>query len=330
MKRYLLIIVCFLVLTAQVYSAEKINFSKNQLMKPLDVKNQYIFYLPYLYMPAEKAKVMDKNENELKFSFYKGSTFLDHYVMLQQGIMDVETTTVSFQYSIGIGNGWELRMYAPFIYLGPGYLDPLIENFHHALGLPNGGKETWYNNRMNIEWKPGNISITEAYYGFGDPALFAKKELLSGNPVISSVLALKVPSGAKPFISSNTFDLGASFQFEYYGDRGYIYGNIGGTVFLGESFYEKELSRTKNFSIDWGFGIGLRLSDTVAVFMQLYQQTSPYSMGVDRIDTVSTIHSFGVRWQPVRNFVIQFSADEDTFTYTGTDISFNLQTEYRF
>jgi hypothetical protein len=64
--------------------------------------------------------------------------------------------------------------------------------------------------------------------------------------------------------------------------------------------------------------------------MQIYAQTSPYSTGVERIDRVSIVHSFGVRWKFKPDFLIQISADEDSFTFSTTDIGFNIQGEYRF
>ena len=129
---------------------------------------------------------------------------------------------------------------------------------------------------------------------------------------------------------SGTFDLGLTLHFEYYANRFYLYSSFGSVFMLGDSFYKKELHFEKPYSIHGGLGIGFRVSKKVSLFNQFYIQTSPYKIGVKRIDNPSVVHSFGVRWQVKKDFLLQITADEDTFTYAMADIAFLVQGEIRF
>ncbi|OHD12721.1 MAG: hypothetical protein A2Y41_09025 [Spirochaetes bacterium GWB1_36_13] len=337
MKKKVLIL-CLIFVSLSIFGAEKQEKNKNYyfdfLMKPLDTKNQYIFYLPYLFMPFERAKLMDEGVSELKVSFYKSSTFIDYFAANEKGLFDLESTMLAFQYSQTIG-GIEWRALLPFFYHGPGYLDPFIENFHMAFGLPNGGREYWASNQMDFFYQTteGDTSTkifhkNKPFYGIGDLSLFGKKEIYNNNAVVAISGGVKIPFFYGEFISSKTFDLGSSIHLDYYGNRGYLYATGGFRLMLGRGDYKKELDRSF-YSFQIGSGIGFRLSDTTAVFMQFYFQTSPYKTGIKRLDNPSSVHSFGIRWQ-WDDFLIQLSGDEDSFTYAAPDISFNIQTEFRF
>lgn len=308
------------------------------LMKPLEVRNQFVLYLPHLFMPLEDSKVLEEGKNEVRFSFYKASTYFDSNVFKNTNeAIDVETTAVTLSYLRSLGNNWEVRMALPYYYHGGGYLDPIIEDFHHLFpfqegGLPNGGREFGPDNRMRISFNEGkgSVDIEHAVYGVGDPSFYVKKQLFAGVFGMSLLAGVKFPLGQQPFIHSKTTDIGLSLNFDWTFNWLYLYTMIGGVYFIGESQYGKEFNQNKDYLIDWAAGVGLKLSQAVGIFMQFYFQTSPYDTGIDRIDHVSILHSFGVRWKWTDSFLIQFSADEDTFTYATCDITFHLQAEYRF
>ncbi|PKL15326.1 MAG: hypothetical protein CVV50_00470, partial [Spirochaetae bacterium HGW-Spirochaetae-6] len=174
------------------------------------------------------------------------------------------------------------------------------------------------------------IRIEHALYGLGDPALYVKKELSEDNPCISMSIALKIPLKTEEFVSSNTLDLGLGFNLDYSLEEIYFYLGAGAVYFLGAGYYQEELARRDNYTLHGGIGAGIQISAVVSLFMQFYFQTSPYATGISRVDRLSSVHSFGVRWLIDDDYVFQFSADEDTFTYSTTDIAFAFQLEYGF
>lgn len=308
--------------------------SSQRLMRPLDLRNQYLFYLPYLGMPLEKARNGEEGSQEIKIGLAKSSTFLDYYECEEKGLFDLETTVLSFHYTIALPGAYELRFYLPLIHHGGGFMDPVIEGFHAGFGLPNGGRETWASNEILIErlGEGGQplISLDRALYGLGDPALYVKKELGVDNPSFSLNGAIKIPLKTEKFVSSNTLDLGLSLNLDYTLGELYFYLGAGGVYFLGAGYYKEELARRQNYTLHAGIGAGIQVSSTVSVFMQFYFQSSPYETGISRVDRVSSVHSFGVRWLVSDAYIFQFSADEDTFTYSTTDIAFAFQLEYGF
>jgi len=48
------------------------------------------------------------------------------------------------------------------------------------------------------------------------------------------------------------------------------------------------------------------------------------------MDNITVLNSWAVRWQPAENIILQFSFDEDTFTYVTTDIALSLRCMYIF
>lgn len=305
-------------------------------MKPLETKNMHVLYLPYLFLPFEDSRTLPALSNELRLNFYKSSTYFDSYIFREAkrvGEIDLESTYVGLTYSRSIADGLEARVSLAYIYHGSGYLDPVIENFHHALGLPNGGREYEGDNRIHIQMNgpKGSVDIQDSLYSFADPSFYLKKQIiLNGKFGLAVLGGIKIPIGKTSFINSKTFDLGFSANADYTGRIIYLFSNIGVTWFIGDSQFKEEFDQDRHYSITYGAGLGFKLSGSLGLFMQFHCQTSPYSTGIERIDSVSVLHSFGVRWQWTDSFLLQLSADEDTFTYATVDIAFLLQGEYRF
>lgn len=305
-------------------------FSQNRdLLSPLDIQNQYLFYLPFLNMPLEKASTLKKYGQKLKFSIYKSSTFIDNYQMNYLGLVDAETTTISFQYLIGLGNNWEFKVVLPYIYQGGGQMDGLIEGFHHLFGLPNGGREQWDNGSIRIQWNPNGTRVTNAVHALADPSFYIKKILYQKKLALSLSFAYKPSLQNKFLVHSGTHDFGFSLNGDYFYKKYYFFAGIGASILLGKSNLEA-LDYEYPFIIHAGLGVGRLVSKQVAVFTQFYVQSSPYNSGVTRIDRVSLVHSLGLKWFISSTYLLQFSADEDTFTYSTTDIAFKLQMEAKF
>lgn len=310
---------------------KKENLNYLFLMQPLKAKNQFPFYLPFLFMPMEQAAPSFQGF-ELKTGVYLASTFLDQYACHLKGEFDAETYYLFLEGNYTFSNGIQLRGLLGFVFLGAGFLDAVIENFHHALKLPNGGREAGPSNRFLLTWQNQDAYFIDKnpINGFLDPAFFVKIPLWGKNPFFALSGGVKIPFSSKNWVRSGTFDLGLTLHFEYYAHRLYLYSSFGSVFMLGKSFYEKALSFKRPYSVHGGIGIGFRVSKKVSLFNQFYIQTSPYKTGVKRIDNPSIVHSFGVRWHVKKDFLLQITADEDTFTYAMADIAFLIQGELKF
>ncbi|HOJ49783.1 MAG TPA: DUF3187 family protein [Spirochaetota bacterium] len=295
-------------------------------LDPLKIKNQYIFYLPYLFMQNETKF---DNKNLFQFNLFKSNTFLSYGAMNSRGIIDLETTYTEIEYIYYILPNLKIKISFPFIYDSGGYLDPIIEGFHHAVSLPNGGRDTWYNNKIYVWFEEKNLLIDKSCYGFSNPSIFISNEIISINPYISFTIGIKPGIIDNLIVSTKTWDIGNFLSFNYFFNDLFLYSGTGIVFMIGNDFFKNNFYRKKNFIFNYSIGGGLKIYENTAFIFGLYIQTSPYKTGIKRIDRISIINSYGFRFNISKNTILQFNIDEDSFTFAGTDISFNISMEIK-
>jgi hypothetical protein len=99
----------------------------------------------------------------------------NHYRLSQRGsellVLDGETVRTNLSFERGFGDGWSIGAELPYFHLSGGVLDDLIDGWHSAFGLPDGGR----NNRPEGEllFVMGDaggpfLRIEDAQSGVGD------------------------------------------------------------------------------------------------------------------------------------------------------------------
>lgn len=136
-----------------------------------------------------------------------GSPDAPDYLMI-----DGETTVLDMQFLRGLGEKWAWGIHLPLIHHGAGGLDGFIENYHDALGLPEGDRPRVPSERMNFIIKSKGqelLNLSEARSGIGDVRLLLAYPW-SGNGRYKQALhaQLKLPTG-------NADDLTGSGGFDY-------------------------------------------------------------------------------------------------------------------
>jgi hypothetical protein len=306
-----------------------------ELVKPIDVKNTYVLYISHIFMPVESSSTLNNGTNDFSVTVMESNTnyaYFDDYKKLR---FDLETTSVMINYIKKIGESWEIKAVLPYYYHSGGFMDHSIESFHKSFpagGLTNGGREYFRDNDMCIRYQTNHstIYITDPVQGFGDPSLFVKKIFRYENPGITVSAGLKPQCGDKNFINSGTTDLAAAVNCDYRTGMFYVYGMTGYSRFFGDGIYREELDQNRDFMIIFAAGAGVQISGSLYLSIQFYCHTSIYDTGIDRVDDMTVYNSYALRWSMADSTVIQFSIDEDPFTYASTDIAFSLRCEYTF
>jgi hypothetical protein len=115
---------------------------------------------------------------------------------------DLESTRLTAELAYGLGSGWELSLGLSGIGFSGGFLDPIIEAVHSALGLPDDGRPDRPQNEVErqvqsadgcLEWQK---SPTHMYWG--DTILSVRKVLSAGGRGRSAWLleaAVELPTG---------------------------------------------------------------------------------------------------------------------------------------
>lgn len=306
-----------------------------QLVKPIEIKNTHVLYISHIFMPVETSSMLTKGTDDIALSVMESNTNYAWYDDTKKFRLDLETTSVMMNYKKRMGDTWEIKALLPYYYHGGGFMDHSIESFHKAFpggGLTNGGREYFRHNDFCIRYQTdrGNIYITDPVYGFGDPSFFIKKLFRPDNPGITVLFGVKPQCGDKNFISSGTTDAGVTVTTDYTYGMLYIYGMAGYNRFFGHGIYRNELDQSRDYMVIAAAGVGLHVSQSVYLAVQLYFHTGIYDSGIKRMDNVVFYNSYAVRWSMTDSALMQFSIDEDTFTYAATDIAFSLRCEYTF
>lgn len=304
------------------------------LVAPVDVKNMHILYISHLFMPVESPRVSEYGSNSIAAAVIISNTNFMFEQNGKTGNFDIETKCFMLTYTRKITDNIEFRAALPYYYNSGGFMDSFIEGFHKALPFTvrNGGREFVNDDEIHVWYMKdeGGVDINSSFYGAGDPSFFIKKIFHYDDFGLAASLGIKPWTGSSRFIKSGTTDMGATLSMEYSPWILNFSAMAGFTYFMGEGTYKEELEQERDWMILFAACAGIRIGDSVYAAVQFYCNTSPYVTGVTRIDNITVLNSYAIRWQPWENMIFQFSFDEDTFTYVTTDIAFSLRCMYIF
>jgi len=315
-----------------------VSLAAEPLAKPIDTKNTMVLYISHLFIPVEGSSNLKNGSNDLSINIMQSNTNFDIYHFEEhgkQGNFDLETTSVLLNYVRKIDNLTELKILLPFYYHGAGFMDHYIESFHKAFpdgGLKNGGREFAGDNEIHIQYQTANggPDINKSFYGIGDPSFFVKRIILQDNPGIALSLGVKPVIGDRAFINSGTTDAGVSLNADYHYKLFYFYAMTGYSLFYGDGIFKEELDQYRDYMFSGAAGCGVTLFNSFYLSVQLYGHSSLYKTGIEKIDYMTIINSYSLRWQTNDQMVIQFSIDEDLITYATADINLSLRCGYTF
>jgi hypothetical protein len=133
----------------------------------------------------------------------------NHYRLSQRNgevlILDGETVRTSLSFAHGFGNGWSVGADMPFFRVGGGVLDDLIDGWHSAFALPDGGR----NNRGDGELLFHMSEARGAFFrlenpqsGLGDVQL-KLAHTIGANDGFVVQAAVKLPTGDEAMLAGS-------------------------------------------------------------------------------------------------------------------------------
>jgi hypothetical protein len=123
---------------------------------------------------------------------------------------DQETQRLAFLYSRGIGNGIEVSGELPILFRNGGFMDPIINWWHHTLLSPQGRVRDELPLGRSFVRVPG-VGDFGPGGGIGDISLFARKKV---GPNLIVAAGLKLPTGdPHQLLGSGAFDAGANLEY---------------------------------------------------------------------------------------------------------------------
>lgn len=276
-------------------------------------------------------QAFNTNGNKLLKEDRISPTLYDHtkYVSI-----DMEGVAAELGADIFLTRRLQLGLNLRLISYYGGFIDNIIESFHHIFNFPNGGRELFQQNNIfvNIESANGlRINLTGPTVSFGDIDLWVKYNLFHRKWIDLAVLgAFKIPTGRPEYASGSG---GPDFAFAFLADfhpvwlfhiyiQNAVIFPIGTNGYLPYPMYNAiagfELSPHKIFSLLVQFNI--RTSPLEGTYLY------PNNLGIKAnfFSSPQTNILVGFKFQ-LKQFQIQFYFEEDAFTNAGTDFTINLR-----
>ncbi len=315
---------------------------------PLYGKNMYTPLMIYYNFPSISAK---KGDN-FSISYYLQSFLIQGFIcsdlyMDKYGNVtgtrdiDYESNVLGFGVEFSILRNLQFGIDARVIWYYGGFMDVIIENFHHAFGFPNGGRQYFERNALLINIKNKNgikLYLDEPNVSFGDIDLWIKWTFFERRFIsLAAVGAFKIPTGKLDLLSGSGYpdmatSLIADFRpfwlFSIYLQTGIVLSfdtlipnNESAPFPMFNGILSFELNPFKFFSLIVQFNI-----KTLPI--EGYDDFLHYDLGTPFFSNPQTNILVGFIFE-YNNFTWQFYFEEDPITNSGTDLTLNLTFKHK-
>jgi hypothetical protein len=318
--------ILLLFITYTAFTDDQVSSNKG----PLISNNIYPFYVPFINLSPERAKVLMPGEIEITLSEVYANTFNYDRDGLDDGFqldMDIENSRSALGIDLGVSSFLEIGLELSFYVQYGGFMDSLIQGFHDLLGFANAGRDKVANNqyRLAVINNMGTwIELTEPSSGIGDIIIKSKLKIISNETTgffLSIQPAIKLPTGSTEyFISSGKVDYAVNLLMDKTGYNYGVYLNLGWSHLakpdnlLIFDFTEDILSFAAAY--EWLIRGGW------SILIQVDGNTSPYNSSNDRLDHQSSTINLGFKKEIGNKTILQFSFFEEFFTFATTDVGF--------
>ncbi len=344
MKNFKLLIILFLLLLNITNLFSFKNKLRNYSKGPLYGKNMYIPFLIYYNFPSLSAQSGNKYDFNYHITFYYISDFhIEEYSYDDNDDIDVNIgrdyeslvfeSGTSFFILKNLQLGIDLRLIS---YYG-GFLDIVVETFHHTFGFPNAGRDLTDQNQVEIDIENNNnvnLSLNHATVSFGDIDTWLKYTFFEKKWISLAILgAFKIPTGSISQISGSgypdfAFSLLADFRpvwiLSFYLQGGvvfpldFIIPSVPSKPFpMFNGIVGIEVNPFSFFSLIVQFNI------KTSALRSNYPHWSSNFRGVDYLSLPQTNLLVGFVFK-YKGFRWQVYFEEDTITNAGTDFTINL------
>jgi hypothetical protein len=332
-----LITLCMLLCVQAVFGIDLPDEQRDYAKGPLYGKNLYVPYLVHYTFPSLPAR----SGEQFDLRYHVSTYFVQdvHYVKRnpfpKSGVRtydkenierDYESTVieggVSFNPRRDVQIGMDMRLIAYY----RGFGDPIVEGFHGIFGFPNGGRESFLQNQLYINFPEDNgisFFLDENAVSFGDIDLWSKWTFFEIPRLSLAVLgAFKVPSGRLKALSGSGYpDLGIGMLSDI---RAWWFLSLYAQAGVVLPFTTKAAPMFNGLA-----GVEIHPWDSFSFNIQMNIKSPPfYSSAYYSRPQTNLLVGFTARTKSrglkSGDFSWQFYFEEDPFTYQGADITFNI------
>jgi hypothetical protein len=265
------------------------NVSLNEVGQgPISTRNGRVLCLPFMrFVP--RADFLDKGQTSLEAAVQViNDVRRDPKDVGLPAVLfeDQETQRLSILYSKGFGHSIEGSVELPLLARNGGFMDPLINWWHHEL-LPGRDRvRDHIPEGQSIVTIPG-VGTFSGAIGVGDVSFFARKRIA---PRLIAAVGAKLPTGnASELFGSGSFDVGANLEYRTMINRKLQFDASVGVVGQGKPTV---LKRARGLVDQEFFALTYRRNSRDAWIAQWQSESSPV-MTVPSADGAHRMLTFG-------------------------------------
>ena len=174
---------------------------------PMLWRNSGAFTAPAGLPRARGAELPERGHTRFALGVEVASQFTQDTEGAEDVIIDVETTTTLLSLEHGFSDDWSASVEIPLVSHDGGFLDELIDDYHDALGLPEGGRESRPRDEVFVRWQDGGgvrSSLTDGATELGDVRIaFARALLREADRATVIRLGIELPTGDVDTLTGN-------------------------------------------------------------------------------------------------------------------------------
>ena len=325
---------CALLLSASAAAAQteeapekKVDDEGSSWRRPLGSRNQTPLALLFVYMTPDRAAAIGKGELDLDIVFDYSNLIQEQQTENEFLRFDLEYLRTLVALKRGFGRGLELGFEVPFYVYYGGFLDPFVNSFHEAFGLPNLLRGQTPYGLVDFQYRRGDQVVLAGMSSFGavgDVALGVKKTLYERSSSALAVRgALKLPTGDPQNLSgSGATDFGLGVAFDRIGPKYGLYLNAN-YHFLGAP----ERFETRDY-FSFMVGADWRFKPRLAALLQMDYMRPPIVGEVLNLNQPGIQLALGLRYRHSEAFTYEWRLAEDLSSFSP-DFTLAFQMEVR-
>jgi hypothetical protein len=304
---------------------------------PIATRVQQPIKLTYLAFRPRAAETQPEGKLALSAISQYSNIFENGFSETEKVVLDGETWRNSLVARYGLSPSSDIEIEIPFMYTSGGFLDPIIEDFHHAFGFPNGGRESRPQNAYEMQVQThGETAYTLDGYtvGLGDIPIVYTQQFFAQDgaaPSLAARFGVELPTGSESAgFGNGKLDGGAGLLAQIACGRwtttsaiDYVHAG-GSTTFTAADVHPSTQA-------DAQLGLEYRWNDAASLLGGLVLD-SPVTQDIHlkEIDKAMLSLDLGVAWDAGEKSQLYFGFTEDVIADSGPDIVFNIIWKYGF
>ena len=276
-----------------------------------------------------ETRVLDAGRVATRFTVDWSNEYVEQASAREALSIDAESERVTFGFRRGIADGVEISADLPLLFTGGGTLDGVIEGWHDAFGLPNGGRDRVRQDRYRVQYTvDGQTRILddEGASGIGDLELGAGFRLR--DDFAFRALA-KLPTGRGSRLQGGNAGGALWFDFDPFHGAANWFGYLSaGASYSGQSDVLGD--QQKQFVGLAGAAIGYRIWRPVSLLVQFNGHTALYrDSDLNALDRPGGQLVFGGRIDVAPKLQLDLGVQEDVLVSASPDFSIHIGLRYR-